>query len=200
MIPYRHSIRVLVCLLMMATGPGLQAFTARDSRTLVDAYLSAFYSVNGPNAHFRVSQTDNAPAYFWGQAEMIESVIDAYEWSGDPAYLPLITSLLNGFLSREGSNWSWNIYNDDIMWATLAFARGGVATGNNYFCDVARANFDLCHARAWDNVLGGGLYWTTGNFTKNACANGNAAIAAGRRDHAGGMRLCRLQAQPAHPE
>jgi len=176
--PRRPWGRWMALLLVLVTGGGLHAFTARDSRTIVDTYLSAFYSVNGANAHFRVSQTDNTHAYFWGQAEMIECVIDAYEWTGDPAYLPLITSLLNGFLSHEGSNWGWNIYNDDIMWATLAFARGGVATGNNSFCDVAKANFDLCYARAWDNVVGGGLYWNTDNQTKNAASNGNAAIAA----------------------
>ncbi len=109
---------------------------------------------------------------------MIECVIDAYEWTGDPVYRAMTTNLLNGFIKNNGSTWtSWNIYNDDIMWAVIAFTRGGVDTGNTNYCNLARANFDACYARAWDGKLGGGFYWST-NTSKNACANGTAAIAA----------------------
>lgn len=109
---------------------------------------------------------------------MIECVIDAYEWTSNSTYQVMITNLLNGFISQNGANWAGNMYNDDIMWAVLAFARGGVATGKSNYIAIAKSNFDATYARAWDNVLGGGLYWTTDNNTKNACVNGPGSIAA----------------------
>ena len=42
----------------------------------------------------------------------------------------------------------------------------------------AKSNFDQVWKRAWDTNLGGGLYWTTDNNSKNACVNGPGAIAA----------------------
>jgi predicted alpha-1,6-mannanase (GH76 family) len=91
--------------------------------------------------------------------------------------------LLNGFLERNGSRWARNQYNDDIMWACMAFVRGYLDTGNATYRDIAKTNFDLCYARAWDtNGLLvppiGGMYWTTTNNTKNACVNFPGAIAA----------------------
>src|SRR5262249_48751886 len=125
------------------------------------------------------TQTDNNDAYFWGQAEMIECVIDAYEWNPTTTSQAMITNLLNGFLSHNGSSWSGNQYNDDIMWAVMAFARGGMDTGKTNYCNIAKANFDACYARAYSTNLGGGLYWKyPDNASKNACVNGPGAIAA----------------------
>jgi predicted alpha-1,6-mannanase (GH76 family) len=90
----------------------------------------------------------------------------------------MIGRLLQGFTKQHGTNWSDNIYNDDCLWAAIAFARGGQATGDARFKEIARWNFDLVMARAWDDSLGGGLYWTTDNRSKNACVNGPAGIAA----------------------
>ena len=151
--------------------------TGTQADTMAGAFSSAFYVQNGDSGYFKNTQTDGV-TYFWGQAEMIETVIDAYEWSGDEAYLAMSTSLLNGFIQHNGSDWSYNMYNDDIMWAVLAFIRVAEHTGNSYYADVAKSNFDMCYARAWDTAYGGGIYWTTDNGSKNACANGNTAIAA----------------------
>jgi hypothetical protein len=172
----RLIIILLVGVLLGSLAPGA-AFTSRDVDTISSSWVSSFYTVNGTNGYIKDRQTGGI-AYFWGQAEMIECVIDAYEWTGNPTYQVMITNLLNGFLTQNGANWSWNIYNDDIMWAVLAFARGGVLTGQTNYINIAKANFDMCHARAWDNVVGGGLYWTTDNNTKNACVNGPGSIAA----------------------
>ena len=144
---------------------------------MAGAFSSAFYVQNGSSGYFKNTQTDGI-TYFWGQAEMIETVIDAYEWSGDETYLAMSTNLLNGFIQNNGSYWSYNMYNDDIIWAVLAFVRVAEHTGNSYYADVAKSNFDMCYARAWDETYGGGIYWTTDNRSKNACANANTAIAA----------------------
>lgn len=153
------------------------AFTSKDAETMANSYLSTFYTVNGTNGYIKDTQT-SGNAYFWGQAEMIETVIDGYEWTSNSTYPGVITNLLNGFLQHNGANWSYNMYNDDIMWAVMAFARGGRDTGNSNYIAIAKSNFDATYARAWDTKLGGGLYWTTDNNTKNACVNGPGAIAA----------------------
>jgi len=45
-------------------------------------------------------------------------------------YKVMITNLLNGFANNNGTNWSYDPYNDDCMWATLVFVRGYLDTGN----------------------------------------------------------------------
>ena len=86
--------------------------------------------------------------------------------------------LLNGFFNTHSANWSFNQYNDDCLWACIAFARGFLLTGEPQYKDVARSNFDMVYDRAWDTKLGGGLYWRTDNRSKNACVNGPGGIAA----------------------
>jgi predicted alpha-1,6-mannanase (GH76 family) len=174
----QNRARCFACIFLFSSALSALAFTAKDVETLSSAYTSAFYTLSdSTNGYFKDTQT-GGNAYFWGQAEMIECVIDAYEWNGNPTHGAMITNLLNGFIKQNGSSWNWNIYNDDIMWAVLAFARGGAVTGRSNYIAIAKSNFDMCYARAWDNVLGGGLYWTTDNQSKNACVNGPGAIAA----------------------
>ena len=144
--------------------------------TIAGAYSSAFYVQNGTNAYFR-NKLSGGVTYFWSQAEIIETIIDAYEWSGDAALLEMSANLLHGFVQHNGSDWSGNMYNDDVIWAVLAFVRVAQHTGNSYYANIAKSNFDMCYARGWDTT-DGGMYWTTDNRSKNACANGNTAIAA----------------------
>lgn len=165
----------------MAANASLFGFTSTDAATEFNAYSSAFYYTSGTNGWFKNNQTGGTSAtYFWGQAEEIECVIDTYEWKSNKIYLPEISSLLNGFIRNNGLNWTaTDGYNDDVMWACLAFARGGVDTGNTNYCNIARTNFDACYARAWSTNLGGGLYWYyPANASKNACVNGPGSIAA----------------------
>ena len=156
---------------------GASAFAANDAGVMFKAYAAAFYVSDGTNAYFRDDQSGGA-ADFWRQAEEIECVIDAYEWTSNADYRVMAVDLLNGFETDHGTNWSANHFNDDCMWASIAFARGQLITGNARFGAIARWNFDLVYARAWDTNLNGGLYWTTDNHSKNACVNGPAGIAA----------------------
>jgi len=173
---FRIYLFAFLGLPLIAFGAG--PFTARDAGTIFGAYNSNFYYQNGTNGYFKDTQTGNI-AYFWGQAEMIECVIDAYEWNSNSTAQIMITNLLNGFIANNGSSWTYNVYNDDILWAVLAFARGGVDTGRTNFCNIAKANFDAVYARGWDTDLGGGLYWRDSDkASKNACVNGPGACAA----------------------
>jgi predicted alpha-1,6-mannanase (GH76 family) len=153
------------------------AFTAGDAGAVFNSYSKTFYVLDGTNGYFRADQAGGV-ADFWMQAEEIECVLDAYEWTSNPDYKVMAVNLLNRFEKRHGTNWSANTYNDDCMWASIAFARGYQASGNARFREIAKWNFDMAYARAWDTNLGGGLYWTTANHSKNACVNGPGGIAA----------------------
>ncbi|HEY0551717.1 MAG TPA: glycoside hydrolase family 76 protein, partial [Verrucomicrobiae bacterium] len=136
-----------------------------------------FYLVtNGVAWHAK--STDGGRADYWTRAEQLEMVLDVYERTKNPQPLVMFTNLFRGFLADHGTNWSRNEYNDDIMWMVIACTRAHLLTGNVEFRDVARMNFDLCHARAASTNLGGGLWWKTDNRSKNACVNGPGAIAA----------------------
>lgn len=165
--------------LLSSTNAAASGFSTGNANTTFSAFNSAFYRQNGTNGYFRNTQTDNSATYFWGQAEMIECVIDDYEWTSNSVCKSMITNLLNGFINDNGTTWTGvTMYNDDIMWAVIAFARGGMDTGNPSYCNIAKANFDACYARAYDTTLGGGLYWSTDDASKNACVNGPGSIAA----------------------
>jgi hypothetical protein len=155
------------------------AYSASDVNTIFGAFNSAFYVQNGTNGYFANNQS-GGETYFWGQAEEIECVIDSYEWNPSPATASMITNLLNGFINYNGINWTaTDGYNDDVMWAVIAFARGGMDTGRTNYCNLAQSNFNACFARAWSTNLGGGLFWQyPENASKNACVNGPGSIAA----------------------
>jgi predicted alpha-1,6-mannanase (GH76 family) len=170
-------VYVLVFATLLVACEPVAAYTASDATTIRDAYVRAFYAGDDRAGWFKKTQT-NGVADFWEEAEEIETFIDLYEAAPRAHDKALVGNLLRGFIKQHGTNWSDNIYNDDCMWATIAFARGSQVTGNARFKEIARWNFDMVIGRAWDNSLGGGLYWTTDNRSKNACVNGPAGIAA----------------------
>jgi predicted alpha-1,6-mannanase (GH76 family) len=153
------------------------AFEAQDADTIFNAYNAHFYVVTNGLGHYK-KNSNGGRSDFWTQAESIEAIEDAYARTGGTNELNLITESINGFTHHNGNDWTGNKYNDDLMWMTIACARGYLATGNTTFRDLSKHHFDAVYDRAWDSTLGGGFYWTTNNTSKNACVNGPAAIAA----------------------
>ncbi|HEY1790520.1 MAG TPA: glycoside hydrolase family 76 protein, partial [Verrucomicrobiae bacterium] len=171
----------LIALLIALCCGKAQAFTFTDATNAFNAYNNAFYNVfSSGKAHYIYNETNPASGatYFWGEAEEIEGALDAYEHAPNANYQSMLTQLINGFSKGNGTNWSGNAYNDDIMWACIAYLRGYQDTGNAAFLSIAKTNFDLVYARGWDMLFGGGLYWSTAKAQKNACVNGPAAIVA----------------------
>ncbi len=80
------------------------AFSPLDVNVASSAYNSDFYIQNGTNGYFKNDQFGGV-TYFWSQAEQIECIIDAYEWTSNSTYKSMITNLLNGFISNNGSWW-----------------------------------------------------------------------------------------------
>jgi predicted alpha-1,6-mannanase (GH76 family) len=137
----------------------------------LDIFLNSFY-VKDEKGGYIVGED------FWQQAEIFEIIIDAYEQTGDQKYLQVIEDMYQGFISNHGDDWSYNEFNDDIMWMTIACARVYAITQDAKYLQQAQKHFNLVFDRAWSEDLGGGLFWRIENKTKNSCINCPAVIAA----------------------
>ncbi|MBQ4120776.1 MAG: hypothetical protein IJD35_02040 [Clostridia bacterium] len=115
---------------------------------------------------------------FWESAEILEIYADAYELTGDEAIKEKLLAYADRFVLVNKRDWLWKIHNDSPMWASIAFSRITLLTGERKYYEIAKENFDAVYARSFDKTLGGGLYWDVDKTTKNACVNGPAAIAA----------------------
>ncbi len=166
---------VVVAILLGQARVG--AFTSADANRSFSAYTNAFYFTEGTNGYFRAT-TAGGIAAFWERAEEMEMLLDVYERTTNASCLTLFSNAFNGLTTEHGQDWSRNPYNDDIMWMVIASARGYLHTGTRVYRDLAQGNFDRCYERAWSTNLGGGLWWTKTNSTKNACVNGPASIAS----------------------
>lgn len=154
------------------------AYTDSDADLMFDSYNQAFYQTqtNG-RAYYRES-TDGGRAWFWGQANMMEMVADSNDRAPSQSKRDRLAALCKGFMDYHGTNWSWNEYNDDIMWACIVFSKTYLATNDTQFLNRATANFDVVWNRAWATSQGGGLYWKGTSGGRNACVNAPAAIVA----------------------
>jgi predicted alpha-1,6-mannanase (GH76 family) len=167
----------ILCALIVLLAVSARAFDPRDADAAFAAYNAHFYVVSNGFGFYKKDTAGGHPG-FWMQAEQIEMIEDAYGRTHSAATREMIAQTISGFTHHHGTDWTTNKFNDDIMWMTIACARGYLATGNNSYRDLAKHNFDAVYARGYDHTLGGGLYWTTDDESKNACVNGPAAIAA----------------------
>jgi len=154
------------------------AYTDADADQIFDAYNTAFYKTQTNNRAYYAENTDGGRAWFWGQANMMEMVADTYDRAPSQSRRDRLASLCRGFMDYHGTNWSWNEFNDDNIWACIVFTKTYLATGDTQYLDRARSNFDIVWNRGWATSLGGGLYWKTTGTGRNACVNAPAAIAA----------------------
>ena len=143
----------------------------------LDSFDRAFFSVRLGRGTFLDTSGGHA-ARFWAQAEMMETVEDAYARTHRPIYKQMIRQLHDGVVARFSTHWMGDHYNDDVMWMAIAFMRAYNLTGCLTYRSQAKWNFDHAYARAHSADFGGGLWWTTSRQEKNACVTAPAAIAA----------------------
>jgi len=120
---------------------------------------------------------ESVNGHFWDNAEMMEIVLDALEVTGNPRYRTMFEAMYRNFIKKNGDDWQYNKYNDDIAWAVLFSVRGYLLTGNQDYLEKAKDQFDKMYARAFTNSYGGGLLWYHTKTTKNSCINGPAMVA-----------------------
>ena len=140
-------------------------------RQAYDSYISKFKK---PGSNFALTNVQ----HMWQSAETTEVLIDAYERFKDDATKKNMIEVVDSYLKREGEDFKWNKYNDDIMWACIMLTRAYLNTNNDRYLTVAKNNFNAVYERAWTNEFEGGLLWYQDKTEKNACVNGPAAVAA----------------------
>lgn len=176
-------ILFLSCFAMMTLGVMSQsnglghvgahsALTPAIRDSMMDCFLRQYYH-KAPVGHVL------GKGGWWGDAEMIETILDAFETTGDKKYGDVFRELYVNFISRNGTNWAYNEYNDDITWMVLACVRAYKFFGDKEYLDMARGNFDAMYARALQKY--GTLIWKQTQDNKlstNSCINCPATIAA----------------------
>jgi predicted alpha-1,6-mannanase (GH76 family) len=130
---------------------------------------------------------------FWGEAEMLETILDGYETTGKQEYKIMFEEVYAHFVSYpagwyqpgNGTDWRWNSFNDDIAWAVLASVRAYLMFGTHpnssiNYLTIAKQNYDWMYSRALLSTSGM-LRWNedpSGNRGSNSCINGPAEVAA----------------------
>lgn len=170
-------------------APRAGAFTAAQATEIWDAYNRAFDA----GTYYRKAQGRGEDhKNFWFNSEQLEMAADRAERSGSLRDKAALTSLVDGFDSIFGHDWTRVIYNDDVMWACLAHLRAYLVTGsihadwardaaNNFNWVYNGRHFPHRAEPQYDDVYGGGMWWTSehgAKGSKNACVNGPAALAA----------------------
>ena len=163
----------LACLIVFSFFSTIKADdpTADQVREAYNSFVSKFKKSGNK---FHLTNVDG----FWQTAETTEVFIDAYERFQDDDSKKNMIEIVDSWLDKEGEDWKWNNYNDDIMWACIMLARTYLHTKNERYLRLAVNNFKIVYDRAWTDEYGGGLIWYQGKSSKNACVNGPGAVAA----------------------
>ena len=142
-------------------------------RATYDTYL-------GSEGTFVQDNQGNSTFHYWPNAHALHVLVDAYERTGDGAYLSKMKSLLRGIKSKNGGTYQ-NVFNDDMLWLANASMRAYNATEDPEYLEVAEYLWDEIRLSWSDDVLGGGITWKKDTpFQKNAVSNGPAAILGAR--------------------
>ncbi|KAL8758370.1 MAG: hypothetical protein Q9199_001545 [Rusavskia elegans] len=130
-----------------------------DAESMYKAFNNVFLTRSG-NAVFYKSAINKAERDgTWSASLDILGAEDAYERTGDPEKKTLVNELLTTWLDYTPTPWSWDGWNDDIGWFSLALIRGYQMTGNQRFLDAAKYGFDYAFGRGWDTQYNGGGIW-----------------------------------------
>jgi len=178
----------------LLSGNTAHAFTTSNASTAMTNFVNTYWDSNA-NYFFRNSdhqahgadpsdgsfyyQPDNGVyTDFWWEAQLWETVMDAYQRTGSSTYRTMIDNVYNGWIA-DYPNWQSDMFNDDIGWWALASIRAYTITGETKYETQAKAMFDFIY-QSYDSTFGGGIWWNRKSFLsqKNVATNGVAAIVA----------------------
>lgn len=153
-----------------------------DWAATADSMQKATYDYYlGTEGTFTQDNSGNSTFHYWPNAHVLNALVDAYNRTGDAAYISKMKSLLRGIKSKNGGSYL-NVFNDDMLWLANASVRAYEATENDpEYLDVANILWDDIRISWSDDILGGGITWKKDTpYEKNAVSNGPAAILGAR--------------------
>ena len=120
----------------------------------------------------------------WPQAHAMDVIIDAYQRTHDQKYANMFGLWYEGVKKvnhfRGASGYENNFY-DDSEWIALTLLRLYDVTKEERYLTTAKQLWTWIKT-GWNDFAGGGIAWESIQHmhSKNACANGPAAIIAAR--------------------
>jgi predicted alpha-1,6-mannanase (GH76 family) len=185
----RRALCAVTTLVLVLAGarPAAAGWSALDARIAWSAFQKTFQYTNGAvdRYDFSTNAMSDGPAHqqnFWEEAELIEMAEDAYAENHTTNNRAEVQGLCHGFVALHGDDWSSNVFDDDLNWATIAFIRAYSITGNKRWLNDAETNFNTVWRRGFDMTWGGGLWWRSDKEDehsgyKNSPANWTFVIA-----------------------
>lgn len=165
----------------------VEAFTSSNADDAMTAFNNVFW--DSTNKYFYTNsdhQIHSEHAFgpdnglysdFWWEAQLWDTVMDAYQRTNNSFYRQQIDDVYDGFLAFYPNFDSK--FNDDRAWWALACARAYEITGETRYKDSAKSLFDNIYT-FWDTTYGGGIWWKNDGThdEKNVATNATAAIVA----------------------
>ena len=167
------------------------------------AFLIKKGSGGEDNSHtyYRTNLSTTHWLYYWQQCLVILMLADRHDFRGDTELKSLYSELLEAFVAHESykgkwedarqnkdfskiahenglADWTWNDYNDDLLWAGVTFIRGYLITGNEFYLKQAKWDWDLLYTRGWSEDFGGGIWWSVEKKEKSGLSNNPAVVMA----------------------
>ncbi len=164
-------------LLGVAEGASAGTVDVRTrARTACAAFVAAYWVEE--KAYFRRHKGKAKPLDFWFSAHAWDMLLDADRLFRTAQTKTLVRRFYASFCARH-PDWRTNVYNDDILWWTIACTNAYVHTKERAYLTQGKALFDHLAAREIDETLGGGMWWRSDERkSKNACCNFPAVITA----------------------
>lgn len=165
-----HVWRIIAVMLALASTTRAPAFDAPTKALAYACFTNAFWNANGSQAGFFINQQGHTTQQmsFWTMAETIEVVEDAVGAGAES--VSMVNEGCVNFTNNNNNWWTWNTFNDDLAWASMAFSRAYAMTGNATWRTLAKNAADGIWSRGWDTV-NGGMYQQGNSGSKCTCAN-----------------------------
>ena len=179
-----------------------QAFTSSNADTAMSAFVSTFW--NSTTKYFYTNSDHQIHTHafgpesglytdFWWEAQLWETVMDAYQRTNSSTYRQMIDDVYDGFAAYYPT--FYNNFNDDQGWWALASIRAYEITGSTRYKDRAVSLFNTIYGES-DSTLGGGIWWRKSpHDQKNVATNGPAIITAVKLKNATGDSTYLTKAQ-----
>jgi predicted alpha-1,6-mannanase (GH76 family) len=176
-VKWKPPVFGLITVLFCSVWTPAQTVSQAQADLAMQAFNKTYWNATGKYFHKQDNRTGVLD--FWMSAPVWETVMDAYVRTGKDEYKQQIKDMYDGFVARQGLDWTRNDYNDDIMWWVLACLHAHGITGEARYLTQAKSQFDWVYRTQQDTVLGGGIWWkNTDRSQKNSCIVQPAVISA----------------------